>query len=449
MPGATGVVIAAPSSGSGKTTITLGLLRYFARERVPVSSFKIGPDYIDPGFHAAASGRPCLNIDSWAMRSETIASLFGRSGSDTDIVIGEGVMGLFDGAQPPLGASSGTPAGTASGSTADTAALLGLPVILVVDVGAQAQSAAATVHGFATFRADVTVSGVVFNRVGSDRHAKMLREAAAPLGIPVLGCVPRRPGIAVPDRHLGLVQASEMAALEIFLDAAADLVSEHLDIDGLKAILRIIEHSGDAAASPPIPPMGQRISVAADDAFRFAYPHVLAGWRGSGAEISTFSPLANEAPASDADAVYLPGGYPELQAEKLAANATFLRGLRDAAARGAALYGECGGYMVLGETLSDAAGTSHAMAGLLPLETSFAQRRVHLGYRNAVLAADSPFGAAGTIYGAHEFHYASTVRLGEADPLFTVSDAAGTDIGPVGACLGKVSGSFIHLIDRR
>ncbi|MFT5485166.1 MAG: cobyrinic acid a,c-diamide synthase [Paracoccaceae bacterium] len=441
MPGAIGAVIAAPSSASGKTTITLGLLRHFCRSGVAVSSFKVGPDYIDPGFHAAASGRPCLNIDSWAMRPGTISALFGQAASNADIVIGEGVMGLFDGAQ--------CAAGTPSGSTADTAAGLGLPVILVVDAAAQAQSAAATVHGFATFRPDVTVSGVIFNRVGSDRHARMLRDAAAPLGMPVLGCVPRSSDIAVPDRHLGLVQASEMKALEAFLDAAADLVADHLDMDALRAILHAGDgaHSGTPSAS--IPPLGQRIAVAADDAFRFAYPHVLDGWRAAGAEILPFSPLANIAPDPACDAVYLPGGYPELQAAKLAANDIFLQGLRDAAARNAAMYGECGGYMVLGEVLTDADGQSHRMAGLLPLETSFAQRKMHLGYRNAVLAADTPLGPAETAYGAHEFHYARTVRLGEADPLFVVSDAAGNDLGPAGLRAGNVCGSFIHLIDRR
>ena len=247
MPGAAGAVIAAPSSGSGKTTITLGLLRHFSRSNLAVSSFKVGPDYIDPGFHAAASGRPCLNIDSWAMRPEMVSSLFGQAASDADIVIGEGVMGLFDGAQT----APGTPPGKPSGSTADTAALLNLPVILVVDVGAQAQSAAATVHGFATFRADVTVSGVIFNRVGSDRHARMLCDAAAPLGIPVLGCVPRSPDIAVPDRHLGLVQASEMAALEVFLDAAADLVARHIDLAALKSILRRVGVSAGTIRRSP------------------------------------------------------------------------------------------------------------------------------------------------------------------------------------------------------
>ena len=445
MPGAAGAVIAAPSSGSGKTTLTLGLLRHFAREGVAVSSFKVGPDYIDPGFHAAASGRACLNIDSWAMRPGTVGGLFAQAAAGAEIVIGEGVMGLFDGAQ----SAPGAPTGSATGSTADTAALLGLPVILVVDAGAQAQSAAATVHGFATFRADVTVSGVIFNRVGSDRHAHMLREAAAPLGMPVLGCVPRTPDIAVPDRHLGLVQASEMAALETFLDTAADLVGEHLDMARLKSILQAADHDGAGPACLPIPPLGQRIAVAADDAFRFAYPHVLEGWRRAGAAVSTFSPLADEAPDAGVDAVYLPGGYPELHAGRLASNSGFLDGLRDAASRGAALYGECGGYMVLGEALTDAEGKTHPMAGLLPLETSFAQRRMHLGYRNAVVAADGPLGEAGAVYGAHEFHYASTVRLDGADALFTVSDAAGTDLGPAGARRGNVAGSFIHLIDRR
>ncbi len=447
MPGASGAVIAAPSSGSGKTTLTLGLLRHFARGKVAVSSFKVGPDYIDPGFHAAASFRPCLNIDSWAMRPDTVSALFARAAAGADIVIGEGVMGLFDGAQT----APGTDTATSSGSTADTAALLGLPVILVVDAGAQAQSAAATVHGFATFRADVTVSGVIFNCVGSDRHARMLRDAAVPLGIPVLGCIPRSPGIAVPDRHLGLVQASEMAALDAFLDAAADLVELHLDLEALKSILRA---GGGGNAPPstlssPIPPPGQRIAVASDDAFRFAYPHVLDGWRAAGAEILPFSPLADDAPDPAADAVYLPGGYPELQAGKLAANTRFLSGLRDAAARDAVLYGECGGYMVLGETLTDADGQAHRMAGLLPVETSFAKRKLHLGYRNAALSADTPLGPAGSVYGAHEFHYAATVRLGDARPLFALSDAAGNDLGPAGLQAGRVMGSFIHLIDRR
>lgn len=442
MPGAAGAVIAAPSSGSGKTTITLGLLRHFARNNIPVSSFKVGPDYIDPGFHTAASGRACLNIDSWAMRPETVLSLFGQAAGHAEIVLGEGVMGLFDGAQA---SDPGR-----SGSTADTAATLGLPVILVVDAGAQAQSAAAVIHGFATFRDDVNIAGVIFNRVGSPRHADMLRTAAEPLGIPLLGYVPRDADIAVPDRHLGLVQASELTALEAFLDAAADLVSAHIDIAALRAVLSDV---GSPAAAPPpktVPPPGQRIAVAHDDAFRFFYSHVADGWRAAGAEIVPFSPLADEAPDASADAVYLPGGYPELHAQALAGNATFLDGLRAAAADGgAAIYGECGGFMVLGNALTDADGTSHPMAGLLPVETSFADRRMQLGYRQAVLASDCFLGAAGTGYGAHEFHYAGVTAQGDAAPLFSVSNAAGTDLGIAGLRAGNVMGSFIHLIDRR
>ncbi|MGB0632916.1 MAG: cobyrinate a,c-diamide synthase [Alphaproteobacteria bacterium] len=436
-----GAVIAAPSSGSGKTTITLGLLRHFARSNVPVSSFKIGPDYIDPGFHTAASGRHCLNIDGWAMRPDTVAKLFGQVAAYAEIVLGEGVMGLFDGAQ-------GAP-GETSGSTADVAATLGLPVILVVDAGAQAQSAAATLHGFASFRDDVTVSGVIFNRVGSTRHAAMLTDAAAPLDIPVLGCVPRTPDIAVPDRHLGLVQASEMAALENFLDAAADLVAAHIDIAGLRDLLAPAGRRSGGVPPLPVQPIGSRIAVASDEAFQFHYRHVLDGWRAADAELVPFSPLAGEPPDGAADAVYLPGGYPELHAGTLAAADGFINGLKAAAGRGAVIYGECGGFMVLGEALTDADGQAHAMAGLLPLETSFADRRLHLGYRDATLIAETPLGPAGTAYGAHEFHYASIVTEGPADRLFAATDAAGTDLGAMGLRRGAVMGSFIHLIDKR
>jgi len=438
--GLRGILIAAPSSGSGKTTVTLGLLRHFARSRVSVSSFKVGPDYIDPGFHTAAGGRHCLNLDLWAMRPETAAALFAQAASYAEVLVGEGVMGLFDGAAV-------SPGGTA-GSTADAAARFGLPVLLVVDAAAQAQSAAALVHGFATWRDDVRIAGVVFNRVGGARHGEMLRAAMAGSAVPVLGCIPRAPEVALPDRHLGLVQASEMEALESFLDRAADLVAAHIDLEALAAAMGDIAPRR-ASAAPPLPPPGKRIAVASDDAFRFVYRHVIDGWRSAGAGIAPFSPLADEAPDGSADAVFLPGGYPELHAGRLAANGAFLGGLRAAAARGAAVYGECGGYMVLGEALTDADGAVHRMAGLLPVATSFAARKLHLGYREAALVADHPVGAAGTAFGAHEFHYASVQDEGPADPLFRVADAAGNGLGDAGLRRGTVAGSFIHLIDRR
>ncbi len=435
MSTAPALIIAAPASGSGKTVVTLALLRRLRDDGVAVSSFKVGPDYIDPAYHRAASGRACRNLDSWAMRPATIARIARAAGRDAELLIGEGVMGLFDGA----------PGG--GGSTADLAAATGWPVVLVVDVRGQAASAAAVVGGFARHRDDVTVCGVIFNRVGGESHARTLRESVAPLGIPVLGCVPRRAELELPERHLGLVQAREHGDLEGFLDGAAEIVGAHVDLAALTALAlpgRLIAPEGGDTG---LPPPGRRIAVADDAAFAFAYPFVLEGWRQAGAEIAPFSPLADEAPDKDADAVYLPGGYPELHAGRLGANRAFLAGLEAAAAGGAIVYGECGGYMVLGEALVDAEGHRHAMAGLLPLETSFAERRLHLGYRQAKLAVDGPLGAKGADFRGHEFHFASVLREEAAEPLFTCRDARDAPLGPAGCRRGPVMGSFVHLVD--
>src|SRR3954447_12896065 len=274
---APGLILAAPASGSGKTVTVLALLRHFRRTGTAVASRKVGPDYIDPMFHTAASGRPCINLDPWAMRPETLAGL---AQENADFLVVEGVMGLFD------GAADGT------GSTADLAALTGWPVVLVLDVKSQAQSAAALIHGFATFRKDVTISGVILNRVGSPNHEALLRTALTPLGIPVLGALPRLDALALPDRHLGLVPAGEHGELESFLDHAADAVSRHIDAAALQNLARParLPCSG---TSTPFPPLGQRIAVARDAAFVFAYQHLLDGWRCQGAEILPFSPLAN------------------------------------------------------------------------------------------------------------------------------------------------------------
>jgi cobyrinic acid a,c-diamide synthase len=430
------LIVAAPASGSGKTLLTLGLLRHLRHQGRAVAAFKAGPDYIDPAFHRAASGRVCRNLDGWGMRPATLARNLATVSESAELVIGEGVMGLFDGA----------PDGT--GATADLAAALGLPVLLVLDVGGQASSAAATLLGFRDYRADVEIAAVVCNRVGGLGHRRALAKAIEPLGTPLLGFLPRDAALAMPSRHLGLVQAEERDDLEVFLDAAAALVGEHLDIEALSAIARAPTLTMAPVASPPVPPLGQRIAVARDLAFAFAYDGVLQGWHQAGAEVLPFSPLADEAPAVEADAVYLPGGYPELHAGRLAANQRFLRGLEARAAAGAAIYGECGGYMVLGRGLIDADGARHRMAGLLPLETSFEDRRLHLGYRRLRLLGDGPLGAEGAGYRGHEFHYASVVSEADADALFEAEDALGEDLGRVGLSLGRVSGSFLHLIDR-
>ena len=438
-----GLIIAAPASGSGKTVLTLGLLRALRNAGHRVTGAKAGPDYIDPAFHAAASGRPAFNLDPWAMRPETLAGLLATIDPLSDTVIVEGVMGLFDGVHLP-----GRPD---AGSTADLAAMTGWPVLLVVDAGKQAASVGALVRGFATHRDDVRIAGVIFNRVASPAHAAVLHDAtqAAAPTIRRLGSVARDAALTVPARHLGLVQAGEHDDLERFIEAAAGSVSDSVDLDALIGLAEPCEIPMPGTATPDLlPPLGQRIAVARDRAFAFCYPATLDGWRAQGAEILPFSPLAGDAPDPDADAIYLPGGYPELHAGALANATGFLDGLRDAAGRGTRIFGECGGYMVLGRGLVDADGQRHQMAQLLPVETSFAARRLHLGYRVVKLRQDGPLGLANSCFRGHEFHYASIVDEGTESPLFMVENARGEDLGPAGAAIGSVCGSFIHLIDR-
>jgi cobyrinic acid a,c-diamide synthase len=433
-----GLVLASPHSHSGKTTLTLGLLRALTRAGHRVASAKSGPDYIDPAFHTAASGAPCLNLDAWAMRPELLQALVRRLGRESELILCEGAMGLFDG----LGA-------TEIGSTADLAERLGWPVVLAVDAAGQGASVTALLEGFSRHRTSVRIAGVIFNRVGSARHGAVLAEATrtALPELAILGRVPRDPALALPERHLGLVQAGEHGDLEGFLERAAGVVGDACDLDALVALARPARLAEPSAEVAPLPPLGQRIAVARDVAFGFAYRSVLEGWREAGAEFLPFSPLADETPGSNADAVYLPGGYPELHAGQLAANRRFLGGMRAAAARGAAVYGECGGFMVLGQGLIDARGQRHPMAGLLPVTTSFAKPSLHLGYREARLACATPLGSAGAGFRGHEFHYASLVET-EGPPLFQVADGAGTPLGVSGAARGSVMGSFLHLIDQ-
>ena len=437
-----GLIIAAPSSGSGKTVLTLGLLRHLARSGKAIASAKAGPDYIDPAFHAAATGKPCYNLDPWSMRPALLQYAASLGASDGTIIC-EGVMGLFDGAIME------------QGSTADLAEMTNWPVILVIDAAAQGASAGAVLRGFATHRPGFVPAGVVFNRIGGDRHRDVLSEAAA-LAAPdvkVLGFVPRAADLSLPDRHLGLVQAAEHNNLEHFLDSAADLVAKNIDIDALLDLARPLKQ--ESRETPrPIPPLGQRIAIADDEAFSFRYPLTLEGWKAQGAELSFFSPLEDQPPAKDADAVYLPGGYPELHGYRLGSATRFMDGLKQAAEQGATVFGECGGYMVLGKGLTDAEGARHVMAGLLPLETSFATRKLHLGYREVELDAGAAMGSGrvlgspGQRFRGHEFHYATVTNESPGAPLFKARNAAGDDLGLAGLAAGRVMGSFIHLIDR-
>jgi len=418
---AKGLIIAAPHSGSGKTLVTLGLLRALKNRGLKVISAKAGPDYIDPGFHAAATGQPCINLDYWAMGENSLRQQASAHAVGFDLLVIEGVMGLFDGPQG------------AKGSTADLATALGLPVILVVDTSRQGQSIAALVQGFANHRPDVKIAGVILNRVASDRHEQILTEALLEKPFGVLRQID---SLALPSRHLGLVQAQENQQLEAFIELSAARVARETILDKILESAAVLTNHGDKRTK--LEPLGQHIAIAQDMAFSFLYPHQLSDWRAMGAEISFFSPLANETP-HDVDAIFMPGGYPELHAGKLAANKSFLNGL--CAFKGL-IYGECGGYMVLGDGLIDAEGQTHAMAGLLPLTTSFANRKLHLGYRE-LKPLTGPWKQ--NLRG-HEFHYSTIANQSGGEPLFHAHDAAGNDLGPIGQRISNVMGSYAHII---
>ncbi len=432
-----GLLVAAPRSGSGKTTIVLGLQRALARRGLRVRGMKCGPDYIDPAFHAAATGAPSFNLDSFAMSKPLLDAIASEAAGGADLVIAEGSMGLFDGIRQDIGRT---------GASADIAALFGWPVILVLDVSGHAQSAAAVALGCARFDPRIEVAGVVLNKVASERHRRLVEDGMARIGLPVLGALMRNTDLALPERHLGLVQAGETEELDARLERLADAVAGAVDIDRLVGLARPTRLDAGGHATS-LPPPGQRIALASDQAFSFVYPHLLAGWRAAGAEIAIFSPLADEPPPSHCDACWLPGGYPELHAGRIAAAHRFLDGLRNFAET-RPVHGECGGYMVLGDSLEDAEGHAHPMAGLLPVETSYAKRKMHLGYRVAHLLHDGALGVAGQRVVGHEFHYASVSRSDtDREAAFAaITDAEGADLGTAGHRRGHVTGSFFHAI---
>ena len=419
-----GLVIAATSSRSGKTTFTMVLARALRNKGHKVRGAKSGPDYIDPAFHAVASGSPCVNLDAWAMSDDRLSSLVGGEG----LVLVEGAMGLFD------GATDGT------GSSADLAKKLRLPVILAIDCASMSQSVAALVSGFISHDPELEIAGIVLNRVGSDRHEAILREALSTIMTPILGVIRRSDDLKRASRHLGLVQASEDPELDRFLDTAAKSLASTLDIEiisGLAAPLPAPQNS------KKLPPLGIHIAIAKDEAFTFIYPHLLKDWQDQGVALSFFSPLADQTPSESADAIYLPGGYPELHAQRITRAGSFRAAMRRAAQNNTTIYGECGGYMVLGNSLTDARDIPFPMLGLLDLDTSFSKRKLQLGYRN-LSATKGPLKGR---FKAHEFHYATILRQ-NGTPLFEATDATGCINTQMGLVSGSVSGSFAHIIDR-
>jgi cobyrinic acid a,c-diamide synthase len=432
---ARGLIIGAARSGSGKTSVTIGLMRALKRQGRIVRGAKSGPDYIDPGFHAAATGQDGVNLDSWAMAPDLLDRLLGQQIEGADYLIAESAMGLFDGIRSDPGRS---------GAAAELARRYHLPTLLVLDISGQSQTAAAIAHGFSTFDPDVRIAGVVLNQVASARHEDQARIAIEARGIPVVGSIYRNPDMVLPERHLGLVQASEHAALDAYIDRLADIIEKSLELDRIAELATPIDVPTGTVVHALQPP-GQRIAIASDKAFTFVYPHVARHWREAGAELISFSPLADEAPDPNCDVCWLPGGYPELHAGTLAAAGRFRDGLQKFAAE-KPVHGECGGFMVLGEALVDADGVSHRMAGLLSHVTSYAKRKIKLGYREARLLRDCPIGASGQAVRGHEFHYSTMVDAVGNEPLAELFDGQGNALGPSGGWRGHVTGTYFHAI---
>jgi cobyrinic acid a,c-diamide synthase len=434
---ARGLLVAAPRSGAGKTSIAVGLIRALRRRGLRVRATKAGPDYIAPGFLEAASGHPAGNLDSWAMAPDLLDRLAHAQGAGADLVVVESAMGLFDGIE----AASGR-----SGAGADLARRYGLPVLLVLDVAGQSQTAAAIASGLADFDPAVSVAGIGLNRGAGARHERLVRPAIERRGLRVMGAVRRDARIALSERHLGLVQAREHGALERFVEGLADTVEASLDLDAVVALARPFAPPPGSGAKA-LPPPGQRIALAQDAAFTFLYPHLTREWRAAGAELVPFSPLADEGPDRACDACWLPGGYPELHAGALAAAGRFAAGLRRFAET-RPVHGECGGYMVLGRAIEDGAEVMHRMPGLLGHVTSFARRELTLGYREVRLFEDCPIGRGGDIIRGHEFHYCRSLETGGDAPLAALSDGEGNALGACGARRGRVTGTFFHAIAR-
>ncbi|MHB1571781.1 MAG: cobyrinate a,c-diamide synthase, partial [Solirubrobacteraceae bacterium] len=423
------IVVAGTSSGAGKTTVACGLIGALRARGLVVQGFKVGPDYIDPSYHALASGRPGRNLDAFLSGPELIAPLFRHGGSGADIAVIEGVMGLFDGAS-----GQGELA-----STAHVAKLLAAPVVLVVDGSAMARSAAAIVHGFMSFDPELTVAGVVFNRVGSEGHEQLLREAVESLGIPVLGALRRNEEIKAPERHLGLVPAGEREPrAAAALTALSDAITRALDLEAIERLAR----AAPELPGPPWSPEAEAvtpawIAIARGPAFSFHYEENLELLRGAGAELLPFDPVADETLPDGAGALILAGGFPEVFGEELAANASLRAEVRALAAAGRPVLAECGGLLYLLDTLD-----GHPMCGVIGGDASMAGR-LTLGYRDAEAATATPWLAAGERVRGHEFHYSSVAMPAPAAPAWQLS-ARGTT-RPEGIVAGGVQASYLHV----
>lgn len=446
------VVLAGTHSGVGKTTLATGIMTALRRRSRPVQGYKVGPDYIDPSYHAAATGKPSRNLDRWLLNDQ-VTQIFCQSGEGSWAVI-EGVMGMYDG-------MSGT---HGYGSSADIAKELRAPVILIVDGSAMSRSAAALVHGFRTFEAGIHFAGVVFNRVKSDGQESLLREAMKEIGMPVIGSIPREGWLSLPERHLGLVPVGERTLDDGYLNQLCELTEKYLDMDLVENVMLEAPGFPDESSSVDFKGLNSedclpeskvteakvtdqdeiRLGIALDEAFLFYYPDALESMRRSGFKLVPFSPLHDKALPDDLQAVMIGGGFPELHLEVLSKNTSMQTSLRRFAQAGNPIYAECGGYMYLGDSICSFQGDHYAMCGIIPMKTEMTSKLQGLGYREGRLSADCFLGPKGTLVRGHEFHYSQTVFHSNPQPaysLFKGGDFKRFD----GYCRDHIIGSYLHI----
>ncbi len=440
------LIVAGMSSSVGKTTITVGLVAALRRRALKVQPFKVGPDYIDPTYHALAAGRPCRNLDAWMVPPDRLLASFSRAMREVDVAIIEGVMGLYDGFDYADNA----------GSTAAASKLLNAPVVLVVDASKMARSAGAIALGFSRFDPDLNLAGFIVNRVGGDSHGRGVASAmSSATGLPVFGWLPRDPRLAIPERHMGLVPTSEPGQWTDYIDAAGEIVTKYLDLDRLLTVAREAPPLSPCAAPPggaihspePLAEFDRPvIAVARDEAFHFTYPENLELLEAAGAEVAFFSPLHDDRLPPRTAGLMLSGGFPELYAPALSANALLRAALRDAHDGQMPIYAECGGLMYLTEAIVDDQEREHPMVGLLPGRSTMSGR-LTLGYRLGRAARDSWLFRAGEAIRGHEFHYSSWVDRPTGLPAalrLTGRDGDTTE-RPEGACQRSLWASYVHL----
>lgn len=429
------VVIAAPMSGSGKTTIVTGLLFALRSRGIKAQPYKVGPDYIDPGYHALASGRTAHNLDTWLVPSEKLPGILQSTMGDADIAIIEGVMGLYDGGKNGMS------------STAEIAKLLRAPVILAVNAKSMGESAAALVKGFTDYDPDVDIRGVILNRLGSPTHRDMIESALARLGIPVLGALMRNEKMTMPERHLGLVPTSENERDLETIEEIGRVVGESLDIDGIMKIASSAPDMDDASPVRRVTSRRARIAVARDAAFSFYYPESLSVLEAKGASLVFFSPLSDQH-LPECDGLILGGGFPEMFADSLYANEMMRSSIKSAAEAGMPIYAECGGFMYLMRQMTDFDGRKFPMLGVVPGDVVMNRKLQTVGYVRAVMERDTVLGKKGALLHGHEFHFSSecTVEGCEDYPrAFTFTRMRGGDPYPAGYAKGNILGSYLHL----